>query len=108
MASTDCPNSNGSIYSSFYLKGTVAKVPPTAGLQFLKQCGFDRPAANMATGFFYSFNDCIEMCASLNFWGKDRRCVSVGYYEFGVDINCWAHNETGVLEAVVGSLAVLI
>jgi hypothetical protein len=55
---------------------------------------------NIASGYFYTFEDCIELCAGLNFWFGDRRCLGVTYQAIGHrPVNCWAHNQTAVVPA---------
>ncbi|GAB1311774.1 hypothetical protein MFIFM68171_01984 [Madurella fahalii] len=92
----DCPDSDGTTFKSAYTLGSQGAVPETAGLHFVKHCSTGHPGNTIASGYVQSFNHCIELCASLNFWAKNRRCVSVDYRFQGArePNNCWAHNST--------------
>jgi len=75
-------------------------VPPSAGLRFTKFCSSSHPGDNVASGYFQTFDGCIELCASLNFWSKGKGCKSVDYMVGGVfRTNFWAHSD--VLESAV-------
>jgi hypothetical protein len=91
---SDCPGSNGETYNSAYLGGT-GPVPPSAGLRFTKFCSSSHPGDNIGSGFFQTFDECIELCSSLNYWAKNKGCKSVDYEPTGkFPANCWAHNTT--------------
>lgn len=43
----------------------------------------------------YTFNDCIEVCAGYNFWGKGDNCTFAVYQTSGGRPgNCWVGYET--------------
>jgi hypothetical protein len=96
LPTRDCPNSDGTTFKSAYTLGSQGDVPEAAGLHFVKHCSAGHPGNTIATGYFQSFDRCIELCASLNFWAKNRGCVSVDYKFQGAKepTNCWAHNST--------------
>jgi len=92
IAMTDCPSSNGSTYQSVFASfyGTPAA---EAGLTFIMQCSTETAATNIAQAYFTNFNDCIELCASMNYWNQDRNCAGVSFHlEMDPPGNCWAHN----------------
>lgn len=64
-------------------------------MRFTRICGADEDTDNIGSAFVYSLDDCIEVCAGLNFWPGDRRCSSVTYRPTGSPpVNCWAHGKT--------------
>ena len=94
---SDCPGSNGTTYNSAYLAGGHGSVPPGAGLRFVKICSAGHPGDNVGSGFFRTFDECIELCASLNYWAANKGCKTVDYEATGTfPTNCWAHNTTRV------------
>lgn len=45
----------------------------------------------------YSFQDCIELCASLNFWGGNADCGFAAYEAKGSRPgNCWVGKAEGL------------
>jgi hypothetical protein len=83
---SDC--SNGSTYQSLFQNGLSS-----AGLNFTKLCSTEFSTLNTGSAYVYTFEDCIEVCAGLNFYNGDRNCVGVTYYAIGTrPANCWAHN----------------
>ncbi|PVH78225.1 hypothetical protein DL98DRAFT_516892 [Cadophora sp. DSE1049] len=92
--SKDCQN--GTTYNSLFLTGENGSPPPGAGLKFTRLCGQNADINNIGSAFVYSLDDCIEICAGINFWPGDRRCTSVVYRPEGKGkpVNCWAANET--------------
>lgn len=72
-----------------------SKAQSDAGLNFTKYCDVDSPLSNtgaktLSEAFVYSFSDCVEVCASLNFYAGDGNC-SVAVYQPNADRpgNCW-------------------
>lgn len=100
---SDCPQSNDTTYSSTFLQGDSGDVPPGAGLTFTKYCDFESPlttqtgALRTAEAFVYSFSDCIELCASSNFYDANSNCTVAVYQPDGTRPgNCWVGNAAGV------------
>ena len=78
MPSRDCPESGGTTFTSKYT------IPPSGGLvgsgtivqRFVKQCGRggNAKATVLVTALVPTFDACIELCASVNYWKKlDKR-----------------------------------
>jgi hypothetical protein len=94
--STDCQN--GTTYDSLFKNGGNGGVPTGAGLTFTKLCATNEDVSHIASGYFYTFEDCIELCAGINFWSRNRRCLGVTYSILGTrPVNCWASNQTAVV-----------
>ena len=53
----------------------------------------------MSEAFAYSFVDCVEVCASLNFWAGNAQC-SVAVYEAtaGRPGNCWVGSTNATVQ----------
>jgi hypothetical protein len=50
---------------------------------------------NIVEGYFMTLDECIELCASLNFFNNNSNCLGVSFFPTGIlPGNCWAHNET--------------
>ncbi|KAK3389865.1 hypothetical protein B0H63DRAFT_507349 [Podospora didyma] len=118
LPSRDCPQSDGTTYTSAYtikstLQGIISDlvtgeggVPNVQG--FIKQCGGGNTGAEkLASAFVLSFDACIELCASLNYFQKlddGKTCTQALYDSTGNNfnetfpVNCWAagDDETGV------------
>jgi hypothetical protein len=89
---TDCPASNSTLYKSKFLEGANGPVGSNAQLVFRKICGAHFANQNVAQSYVYSFDDCIELCASLNFWANNGQCIGATYRaDGGQPGNCWAH-----------------
>jgi len=89
---SDCPASNNTSYTSTYASGASGTVPSTAGLTFTKYCDRAGPASadHIAAAFVYSFSDCVEVCAGLNFRSAGRNCTVAVYQADGKRPgNCW-------------------
>ena len=78
-------------------------MPPGASLTFTKYCDFESPlttqtgAFRIAEAFVYSFSDCIEVCASSNFYNADSNCTVAVYQPEGTRPgNCWVGNAASV------------
>ncbi|KAN0089692.1 hypothetical protein V8E51_019952 [Hyaloscypha variabilis] len=76
---SDCASTNGSIYNSLFLTGSEGPVPPSASLSFTKVCGVEQYGFNLALVYVTTFEACIELCASMNFWNQDKNCLGVAY-----------------------------
>src|SRR5271170_8043693 len=76
---TDCPGSNGTVYTSLFANGANGIPSPEAGLEFTKLCSVGQGGNNLAQAFFTTFDECIELCASLNFWNQNRNCAGMTY-----------------------------
>jgi hypothetical protein len=75
----------------------------TTGLDFTRYCDFESPldgvtsASTLSEAFVYSFDDCIEVCASLNYWASDKNCTVAVYDVKGSRPgNCWVGRSEGV------------
>ncbi|GAW23008.1 hypothetical protein ANO14919_125550 [Xylariales sp. No.14919] len=91
--STDCPSSNRTTYTSRFSTGGDGAVTPAMGLTFRKLCAVDRTATNVAQATVASFDLCIEVCASLNFWANSAAACTAVAYAVGNGA-CWASNAT--------------
>ncbi|KAI1362152.1 hypothetical protein F5Y08DRAFT_341974 [Xylaria arbuscula] len=90
--SSDCPQSNLTVYTSEFTSGSQGPITSSMGLSFQKQCSIDPTGNNIAEVAVASFERCIELCASLNFWANNKDCVGVSFSrESGT---CWAHDTT--------------
>lgn len=89
---SDCPASNDTGYTSTYDKAT--DVQSGAGLKFTKYCDLASPISDserIAEAFVYSFSDCVELCASFNYWSNSTNCTVAVYIPDGTRPgNCWA------------------
>jgi hypothetical protein len=65
---TGCPEINGTVYTSLFTNGKSGPVPSGAGLKFVKVCSLDLREFDIVEGYFMTFNECIELCASLKFF----------------------------------------
>jgi len=58
----------------------------------------------ISEAFVYSFSDCIEACASYNFWGENSNCtVAVYTPSASRPGNCWVGSASDV---TIASLSV--
>ncbi|CEL01112.1 hypothetical protein ASPCAL00704 [Aspergillus calidoustus] len=86
---SDCPSSNGTDYTSTrFTSGDNGAVPDGAknGLKFSKICGADGQGTNLAQADFSTFEECIDLCASYNFWSGSTDCNIASYNNEGT---CW-------------------
>ncbi|KAL3953043.1 hypothetical protein ACCO45_012986 [Purpureocillium lilacinum] len=87
---SDCPGSNGTTYTSTaFSSGRNGDVPDGArnGLRFIKLCGTGiQGNTNIAQGRVSSLDECIDLCASYNFWSGSKNCTSATYDE---NSSCW-------------------
>lgn len=88
---SDCPDSNDTGYTSTYDTATIQQT--NAGLKFTKYCDLSSPitdSARIAEAFVYSFSDCVELCASYNYWSNSSNCTVAVYLPDGSRPgNCW-------------------
>jgi len=94
----DCPRSNNTLYTSSFATSAAGDVQVGTGLNFTRYCDVGSPlskAQTLSTAFVYSFGDCIEVCASLNFWASDHNCSVAVYQPGGArPSNCWVGTTT--------------
>lgn len=88
----DCPDSNDTGYTSSFSNATDPQ--PSAGLQFTKFCNLSNPiredSQRIAEVFVYSFSDCVEVCASYNYYSDSGKCtVAVYQPDAPRPGNCW-------------------
>ncbi|KAK4636386.1 uncharacterized protein CLAFUR5_02213 [Fulvia fulva] len=110
---SDCPQSNGTSYTSAFAQGSSGDVPSHAGLHFTKYCDLSNPLGSngsqrIAEAFVYSFSDCVEVCAGYNFWNNGGNCTVAVYQSGGGRPgNCWVgyagQVEVGELKVVQGT-----
>ena len=61
----------------------------------METTNIDSTGTNMASNFVQSFDACIDLCASLNFWSGSRACVVAVFMRGGgYPTNCWVQNVT--------------
>lgn len=114
---SDCPQSNNTLYSSSLASNDSNNAQTSPGLNFTKYCDVDSPLSNsgaktLSEAFVYSFSDCVEVCASLNFYAGDKNC-SVAVYQVDGNRpgNCWvgtAETTFAQLEAKTGTDVALL
>ena len=106
---SDCPQSNNTLYTSSFASGRSGTVPASASLNFTRYCDLKSPltgsnAVVLSEAYAYSFVDCIEVCASLNFWAGNSQCsVAVYGATAGRPGNCWVGSTNATVQ--VASLA---
>ena len=95
-----CPDANNTVYTSSQADRTSDS---TAGLTFTRYCDVASPldgntkASTLSEAFVYSFDDCIELCASLNYWANEANCTVAVYDVKGSRPgNCWVGKSEGV------------
>lgn len=77
-----------------FASGNNGPVPDGAknGLKFVKVCGTSlRGGSNVAQAVVATFNECIDLCASYNFWSGSKKCTSAAYNNVG---SCWIGSGT--------------
>jgi hypothetical protein len=90
---SDC--SNGSTYQSLFQNGENGPASLSAGLTFTMLCSTVQvdysTAFNLASAYVYTFEDCIEVCAGINFWYGDRHFLGVSFKAATGTrpVNCW-------------------
>lgn len=89
----DCPEANNTVYSSGFYSGGYGTVTPSSKLNFTRYCDVANPLAPsniQLSTFVYSFEDCIEACASLNFYNKNGGCTVAAFRLNATrPSNCW-------------------
>lgn len=95
---SDCPGSNDTGYTSSFDTSTNSHTG--AGLKFTKYCSLSSPisdSSRIAEAFVYSFSDCVEVCASYNYWSNTTDCSVAVYLPDGERPgNCWTGNVNDV------------
>jgi hypothetical protein len=99
-----CPDANNTSYTSTYAEThEISDSANTANLTFTLHCDLESPitsssgAATLSEAFVYSFDDCIELCASLNFWAGNANCSFAAYDVKGSRPgNCWVGKKDGL------------
>jgi hypothetical protein len=92
-----CPDANNTRYTSSQVDRTSdSPAEKTVGLTFTRYCDVASPldgnvkAATLSETFVYSLDDCIELCASLNYWANEAKCTVAVYDVKGSRPgNCW-------------------
>ncbi|CZT20602.1 uncharacterized protein RCC_06460 [Ramularia collo-cygni] len=110
---SDCPESNDTGYTSSFDKLTDQ---PDAGLKFTKLCDLASPISDsqrIAEAYVYSFSDCVEVCASYNYWSNSRNCTVAVYLPDGKRPgNCWTGQVNDVqassLNSTIGTNVALL
>jgi hypothetical protein len=80
-----CPDANNTLYISPLSSHQENSTSSTAGNNFTRYCDVNSPldsatnAAKISEAFVYSLDDCVELCASLNFWANDSDCTVAVY-----------------------------
>jgi hypothetical protein len=100
-----CPDANNTSYTSPLSSrlDDSNSTSKTGGLNFTRYCDVGSPldnvtnASRLSEAFVYSLDDCIELCASLNFWASDRNCTVAVYDVNGTRPgNCFVGRVAGV------------
>jgi hypothetical protein len=90
---TTCPFSNNTVYHSLFKDGSNGAPGSNAGLDYVVYCNMNFASGlgpHLAQTYAITLNDCIEACASYNFWGDTTDCEQVAYKLDGVRPgNCW-------------------
>lgn len=80
-------------YTSSYASSDAS--PPVSGLTFTMRCDTQSPLASSdgtqtAAAFVYSFADCVEVCAGVNWQNAAIDCTVAVYQPAGErPANCW-------------------
>lgn len=100
-----CPSANNTSYTSNYTRNLdISESSDTANLTFTLHCDLESPlsgnisdATTLSETFVYSLQDCIELCASLNFWAGTADCSFAAYEAKGSRPgNCWVGKAEGL------------
>ena len=104
-----CPDANNTLYTfSQADSASDSKTGKTARLTFTRYCDVASPldgngnvkASKLVEAYVYSLDDCIELCASLNYWADEAKCTVATYDVKGSrPENCWVGNAEGVADA---------
>ncbi|KAA6407309.1 MAG: hypothetical protein FRX48_08857 [Lasallia pustulata] len=96
-SASDCPTANGTVYTSKYT--TSGSVPPDAGLIFTLYCQLQfahSDTCNMFEVLVSSLDQCVEACASYNFFHGNRGCQGAVFNTAAaIPGNCWALSGNG-------------
>ncbi len=91
----DCPGRDGEVYSTSYTSGAQSS-------QFAIDCQGDIGGGILVAITAYTFNDCIEACASMNFNANDDACTQIVfhgymyYHDAPTWQKCWLMNSSAV------------
>jgi hypothetical protein len=105
MPLNPCPDANNTLYTSPLSSrlNDSNSTSKAAGLNFTRYCDVESPldsvtnASKISEAFVYSLDDCIELCASLNFWASDKNCTVAVYDVNGSRPgNCFVGSATSV------------
>ncbi|KAF2769993.1 hypothetical protein EJ03DRAFT_350800 [Teratosphaeria nubilosa] len=100
--------SNATLYTSSYAAGLTGSAT-AAGLNFTALCDVSNPlastkATNITEAYVYSFQDCIETCASYNYLHEDKNCTVAVYRPARArPANCYIGTLTGVTASQLGA-----
>jgi hypothetical protein len=90
---TTRPFSNNTVYHSLFQTGSNGAPGSNAGLDYIIYCNMNFVPGlglHLTQVYAVSFDDCIEACASYNFWGDTTDCEQVAYKLDGSRPgNCW-------------------
>jgi len=102
-----CPDANNTLYTNSQADRSTSDSTAeknTAGLTFTRYCDVASPldgnakASTLSEAFVYSLDDCIELCASLNYWANEASCTVAVYDVKGSRPgNCWVGKAEGVV-----------
>lgn len=105
---SDCKENN--TYTSRFTDGQDGLPSSGAGLKFEMKCNKDVDPAgdsqNLAQVYLPSFDQCMELCASINFWSNSKKCVGARYNR--VNSRCWIKGKIdGFIYNSDGEMAIL-
>ncbi|KAM0716907.1 hypothetical protein Q7P37_006759 [Cladosporium fusiforme] len=100
---SSCPDANNTLYTSTFAKADTNAANTSTGLTFTTYCDVESPltsvltASTLSEAFVYSFKDCMDLCASVNYWFHSSNC-SVAVYDPKASRpgNCWVGEADGV------------
>jgi hypothetical protein len=106
VVATDCPNSNGTVYTPGDPFGGGGRY------EFTKRCGADTDGSNLVEAFVTDFDNCIALCSNWNYWSSALsgvQCTSVAFLLSGFPPgNCWAKNGTNFVSSSLVAAALLL
>lgn len=86
----DCPQSNNTVFTA-----SAASSSSSIPSNFIRHCGLASPLAEegaktLSQAFVYSFDDCIDVCAGMNYWGGNDTCnVAAFAFDASRPANCF-------------------
>ena len=108
LGTSDCPSSNGTIYTPLAVGGG------TSVYQFTKGCGHNANGADLAEAFVQTFDLCIAMCSNYNTYHVSDgfpKCVGAFFNPGSGGAppgNCWIKSEADLFELSTSDAALLI